>query len=173
MGKELSFLSDEAVRLHKEYLQNLKLRYSVLTKSVPQLVGKNIKDVKWLKIKKEDKRQAEELLGNILAHELYFNSFSHEVRQSRCVSALFGSEASFLYEVYLDLKEQPSGFLLIYKESGAIKYVTSDEPWVYFIRIAPLLAVDLYEHAYFLDWGFDRDGYIKGALSRLDLSKLD
>ena len=39
-------------------------------------------------------------------------------------------------------------------------------------RISPCLCIDLYEHAYFGDYGFDRKRYISAALSVLDLSKL-
>ena len=36
----------------------------------------------------------------------------------------------------------------------------------------PALAIDVSEHAYFLDYGFDKQRYIMAALPFLDLSKL-
>ena len=36
----------------------------------------------------------------------------------------------------------------------------------------PLVAIDLAEHAYFGDYGFCREEYIKAAILHLDLSKI-
>ncbi len=38
--------------------------------------------------------------------------------------------------------------------------------------VCPCLAVDLAEHAYFYDFGFDHEKYLVEAISRLNLSLL-
>ena len=42
-----------------------------------------------------------------------------------------------------------------------------------FLKYDVRLAVDLCEHAYFYDYGFDKKSYLKAALSSLDLSKIE
>lgn len=37
----------------------------------------------------------------------------------------------------------------------------------------PLIAVDVYEHAYFIDWGSDRKSYIQAYLKTLNWKKID
>ena len=38
--------------------------------------------------------------------------------------------------------------------------------------IKPLLALDVSAHAYFLDYGFSKEDYLRAAVSRLSLGKL-
>jgi len=38
---------------------------------------------------------------------------------------------------------------------------------------APLIALDVYEHAYFMDYGVNRKGYIEAFFKNLDWQKID
>ena len=40
-------------------------------------------------------------------------------------------------------------------------------------RFLPKLAIDISEHAYFLDYRFEKDKYIRSAISNLNISLLD
>ena len=41
-----------------------------------------------------------------------------------------------------------------------------------FLRYEPVLAVDMYEHAYFNDYGFEKEKYLRTSLEYLDLERL-
>ncbi len=168
-----SFLSEECVIKHKEYLKQQKLLYSVFEKSYPKIKGLEIAEINRLGISQEIKREALDLKMKIKLHELYFSSFS-KVR-SRCpsVTKTYGSEANFLYEIEKMLSNnEESGFLVIYLARADVGFYYGKKFLNLFLKTRPVLAVDLYEHAYFPDFGFDRKRYIKTALSYLDLSKL-
>ena len=91
-------LSDRAMNLHKEYILKQKLRYSVMEKSFPDIVGKNIREISRLKI-----REREEIVlakWDIMCHEKYFISFGREHQNSSAARYMCRTEASFLYEIY-------------------------------------------------------------------------
>ncbi len=169
-----AFLSKENILMHKGFLKNSKLLYSVFEKSYPRLKGLSAAEINRLNISANLKKEAIEKKTNIEVHELFFNSFSE--KRVRCpeICASYGSEANFLYEIEKSANEiEDSAFIVI--------YVTSNkEPAFYcgkrfsnlFIKAYPCLAVDLWEHAYFTDYGFDRKKYIRSALSYLDFSKI-
>jgi hypothetical protein len=60
------FLSEENVSRHEEYLNNLRLRLSILEKSDPSV----------MRIGSQIKREESELIKKIKSHELFFDSFS-------------------------------------------------------------------------------------------------
>ena len=59
------FLSEENVKKHLEHFRNLRLRFSVLEKSIPELKGKDISAVSKLSISRKIKDEALELLWPI------------------------------------------------------------------------------------------------------------
>ena len=164
------FLSEESVALHKEYLRQKRLKYSILESCIPRLHGASVSDLFKLKLDKRDRADALELLPEIVLHDLYFSSFSEEkYPASPLVRELYGSEASFLSELYGLAKNRQFGFLAVYGASNA-KVVTDYADALRYHT--PTLAVDLCEHAYFTDYGFDGERYLVAALSYLDLTKL-
>ena len=171
----MHFLSSDNVLKHKEFLNNLKLKYSVLEKSFPFIKGKNIKDISRMRIGESDKNEIISLLGNIALHELYFNSFSKDFYPSEVVRQAYGSEANFLYEMECEiLKNEPRGFMLVYfdkRRRPAFRHCVSFAESL--LSFEPILAIDLCEHAYFMDYGFDRKRYVKCALSHLNLNKIN
>lgn len=171
--RKLIFISEENYKIHTDYLRTLKLRYNVLEKSMPQIKGRAINEILRMKLPREDKNEILDLMSEIKAHELYFSSFDKPYRTSKCVKEKFGSEASFLYDVYLAAKKITCGFLFIIKDLGIIKIITSRDYPSVFIKQTPVLAIDLMEHSYFIDYGFEREEYISRAVSCLNLSLLD
>ena len=166
----MKFLSERNLELHKEYLNNLMLRYRVFEKSYPELLGADLKNILSAKIKNSEKNEAFLLYGEILAHKLYFSSFGNQNAKNSSVSEQFGSEAQFLYELSLNAKKCSHGFLLLFKSKKGIECYFGSEYHQYFLKNKPILALDLCEHAYFYDYGFDKNSYVINALSRLDLS---
>ena len=164
-----AFLSAENISVHKNYLAELKLCYSVLCKSAPVLNGMSLPMI-WRSLPRGDiKDEAMRLSSEIAAHEIYFCSFSNKRHRSAAVRKKYGTEDTFLYELFRSAKEAQSGFLYVYADAS---YQVCRDGGFYFKGELPVLAVDLFEHAYFSDYSFDRKRYLEAATSHLDLSKI-
>ena len=163
------FLSEENIALHKEYVRRQRLKYSILESSLPALRGTDVLGISRLCLSKRDREDAISLLSDVTLHDVFFSSFAKEkYSRSERISRLFGSEAAFLNSLFGLCKKSDHGFLTVDKNARA-KVVA--EPRDAFINGSPMLAIDLFEHAYFLDYGFDRERYLVLCLSYLDLSK--
>lgn len=144
----VSFLSEENIALHREYLASMRAR-----RKMGLCEGRE--------------REVNEA---ILSHELYFSSFARQRRPCERARRGFGSESALCYELKCFALTKGSGFLYIvplsrypyigYSSRGADAYRAR-------------LCIDLFEHAYFLDYGFDFERYLCCALSHLDLCRLD
>lgn len=166
-----AFLSAENISLHNDYLKSLKLRYSVLCKSAPVLKDLSLNEI-WRRLPRSDvKNEAIELLSEIKAHEICFDSFTKKRVPCKMVRERWGSESAFLFELFSAAKETKSGFLYIFSD-GEVSYELRDCGGFLFKNRLPVLAVDLFEHAYFKDYGFDRKRYLESAIFSLDLSKI-
>lgn len=163
-------ISEEALKMHGEYLRELRLKYSVLEKSYPELSGKSLFDISKARVR--GREEAILLKSEIMLHELYFSSFGEGCRPSGVVRRCYGSEANFLYEMFLCAKECKDGFAVIYLRNGKLLFTAGECDLL--LKIAnPILAVDLCEHAYFLDYGFDKNSYLRKLLPYLNISKAD
>ena len=164
-------MSEENQLKHANFLKEEKLRYSVLEKSVPGLFGTSVCDVLRLKIADTYKNEAVNLLTSISLHEIFFNSFCGVSCRSHGIRSHFGSESAFLYEIECDIRAHDGvGFLGIFKnKSGKITWEIIEKADGKLLMNLPLLAIDLWEHAYFEDYGFDREKYITNALGHLRL----
>ena len=171
----MRFLSEESVLQHKDYLKNLKLKYSVLEKSCPKIKGLDLCGINRARIERSLREECLELLSKIILHELYFESFSEEFHPSQFVKESFGSEANFLYEIETEIaKNESSGFLLVFFDRRkCLNFKVLNGFSEILINSSPVLALDFYEHAYFSDYGFDRKRYIKAALSHFNLNKIN
>ena len=167
----MRFLSERNLSLHKEYLRNLERKYSIFEKSYPSLVGKGLRGVARAKVERGEREEAFLLRAEIEAHRLFFSSFSDCSGRCEAVCKKYGSEASFLYELMRASSER-EGFLLVFRGERGVEYYAGREYGKIFMRYNPLLAIDLCEHSYFLDYLFDKRTYMKNALSRLNLAKI-
>lgn len=159
--------------MHAEHLRTLKLQMSIFEKSYPELSGKSCREILRLPLKRTEREAAAALKADILAHELYFSSFSSPHQKSDCVRGAYGSEANFIYQLYR-AAEGEDGFLFIKpdRRGTPIWQICHRSLEGYLSAATPILAVDLCEHAYFYDYGFDRLSYLKNALANIDLSHL-
>jgi len=162
-------LSEDALNLHKEYLKKLKLKYSIFEKSFPEISGKSMREIWGMKLRERDEILS--LLRNIKSHELYFESFDREFQSSEAVRRRFRTEASFLYELYEAAKADGDFLLVTVNSRGDIDYETLSGKS--FLKTEPVFALDLCEHAYFMDFGFEKEEYLKKILYRLNLKSLD
>ena len=160
-----NFLSKDNLALHLSYLNTFKLKLSILQKSDPKIA-----DMDSYCGSKVLRRDALKLKSEIDAHEVYFNSFSDKAFKCDFLKKYYSSKEAFCYDVFVQAKECESDFLFI----GKGKY---GKPEIFLrgdgSRFTPCLAIDLSEHSYFLDYAFDREEYIRRAVSYLDLSRLE
>lgn len=171
----MNFIGENTARLHKEYLNTLMLKYSILKKSASELSGLSVSDIKKNRgIRSEIKAEAIALLSEILAHELYFSSFGIQGARCERIKSIYGSESSFLYSVLREALNFGEGYCFIVESGNGIYAKNTKAPREIYLndRISPKLCIDLYEHAYYGDYGFDREAYLSRALYSLNLSKL-
>lgn len=172
-----AFLSGESIREHKEYLDLLKLRFSILRESEPRLDGKDHRQIGKLPIEREIAKEAAGLSAQIAAHELFFDSFSAKRAFCPPIAARYGSENQFLYEVLRAAKEEAknrSEFLIVGRERrkrGDRIRIAGGDLLSAMLSCEPIFAIDLCEHAYFGDYKFDKERYLLRAVSYLNLQK--
>lgn len=167
------FLSEENIKRHFEYLRNLRLKLSIHEKSEPSLIGKSISEVSRMPLMADHREEVLRLKWRIKAHECFFGSFSLSPRSSELVNNHFCSRERFVYEIFLEAMKTEHGFLFVYLDKKRPRIVTESTGGGAFIKYEPILAVDLYEHTYFNDYGFRKDRYIRNALMYLDTEKLN
>lgn len=162
--------SEENLDLHREYVRKLRLRYSILESFLPQLSGASPTDIFKLRLAKSDRYDALRLLSEIALHEIFFSSFCDRAHiRSDVLISRYGSEAACFDVLYRLSRDATHGFLVIFENGDAT--VVTEYPGV-FRRSPPVLAIDLCEHAYFLDYTFDRERYILACLSRLNTGRI-
>ena len=162
--------SEENLALHREYVRKLRLKYSILETSLPEISGASVEDALRLRLTRVDRTDVMRLLPEIELHEIFFSSFSVDrYPHSELIVKRFGSVAAYLDMLYRIVRDVSHGFLVI-RQNGDCFVVT--EYYRAFIDGCPKLAIDMCEHAYFLDYGFDRERYLCSCLSRLDIEKI-
>ena len=130
-------------------------------------------EIKRARIEKALKEEILNLLFEIEAHELFFTSFSEKNTKCRELRDSYSSEEAFLYEVYECAAKCDDKFLLVCRDNrGLIRILNFKEYADEYPKNAAYLSLDVCEHTYFLDYGFDRDRYLKNSISHLCISKL-
>ena len=167
------FLSEESVAAHREYLYKKKVEYSILELSEPKLSGASFEKIIKMRLDKELKREAYRKKRNIDLHELYFFSFTEKRGENITLPQGYRSTAELQYHIFTVATEEEchSDFLTVLFDTrtGGLRPTTERDVGSGEI---PVLAIDLAEHAYFSDYGFEREEYVKAAVARLDLRKI-
>ena len=167
----------ESESLHREYLRCLKSKYSVLEKSIDGLKGRGINDIMRMRIPITQRKSCVELYGLIRLHEIYFYSFTDKTerisRRFAAVDRCFGSTSALAYELFCRARSEGEGFLCVYMCGDKIKIKRGSLASELISECEPVLCVDLWEHAYFAEYGFDRERYLRSSLERLDYARLD
>ena len=174
-GKILNVVSEQSYLRHKEYADKFALKYSILEKSdsrIPKITG--VSELWRSSAPTEIKREAIACYSEYAAHRLYFSSFSDGLVKCAAVKSEYSSENAFLYSLLCQALKFGEGFLFIMcgkRRMSVLMTRDNAEAYSDSTRV-PVLAVDLFEHAYFADYGFDREAYLRRALAHLDLSKI-
>ena len=167
-----TFLTEENISIHRDYMKTLRHRHSIFEKSMPEIFGKNIFEIEKLRLSVKDKKEILPNFREYLAHHLYFNSFCEIQKPQPLLKKFYSSTETFLYEIHLLAMQENSGFVFVLIGDRGIPQIchkTMEER----LKTTPVLALDVSEHAYFLDYRFDKEAYIRGAISHLNLSLLD
>jgi superoxide dismutase len=120
----------------------------------------------------KDFQNAARILLDIRCHELYFSSFGKQYPSSETARRSFSSEAALLYELKKQCEDTGEKYVFVCSDSERVEYVSGSEVKLLNLR-GNILVIDLSEHAYFIDYGFDKPSYVKNLLGHLDLSLLD
>ena len=168
------FLSEENIGLHQEYVRKLSLKYSILEKSIDGLKGKKVAEILRGRYSRADLKDILSLLPEIELHEIYFSSFAKKKNlTSLRIREAFGNEASFLNELYKLGMALSFGFVSVNIRGAKIENFALNDYAACFTLGTPFLVIDVCEHAYFQDYGFDKQSYLINALAHLDLAKID
>lgn len=168
------FLSRENIEKHLEHVRQARLRLSVLEKSFPCISGAKIAEIKNANIDRKAKGEALWLKKYVKSHELFFNSFSLNGGRCEKIKKYYSSREGFIYEIFRVAREMDSGFLFVHidgKRGPKIDF--SSDLSAPFTKYEPNLALDLYEHTYFADYGFLKDKFLKNALSYFNIEAID
>lgn len=167
----LPFFSEIAAREHIAYRRLLSAKLSLLQKSFPGRGNLTAREIALAGFRGAE-RETVALAREIVLHDVFFSSFS--AKQGKVPAALhrYSSDAAFRYDLFLTAKGARDGFLCVFCNRRGDACFEIASPPDFRLTVLPRLAVDLAEHAYFYDFGFDQERYLSVALSCLDLSKL-
>ncbi len=165
-----SFLSPTAEREHREYLTTLKHRANIWKKNGYDIGKITEREILASRLYREERESLAELKHDVEMHELYFSSFSGTYMPCAAVKRSFGSENNFAYELSRYAEKKKMGFVCVYTDrSGRVGFCDSERLPA---GATPRLAIDVSEHAYFRDYGFKKEKYLRAAIARLDFSRL-
>lgn len=155
---------------HRKYVENLN---KLVTSYYPlELIPKNID---MFPIEKRD-----DILfnaGGVLNHNLYWNSLSEIKKEPfgkllNKINETYGSFDNFKDEFINKAKSMTgSGYTFLVYQSDNINIINmpnQDTPLSY--GMIPLFTIDLWEHAYYLDYQNDRDKYIENFFNKADFT---
>lgn len=167
------FISERYYEWHKEYLRGLKLRYSVLEKEFPTIKDLDCYKVSRLRLARADKARVQSLFWEILLHETFFCSFSGgEYAPSGRVRELLGSETNLINQMYGMAMSTEGGFVGVLERAGRAQFFAIRDFSIGLVG-RPILSLDISEHAYFGDYGFNKERYVRTALKYLNMSAFD
>lgn len=119
--------------------------------------------------------------GGVLNHELYFDTMgesNHTLMGSfkEAIEKEYGSQENF-EKTYIEEAQKLVGsgytFLVLNKENELEIINTSNQDTPYSYGLIPVMTIDLWEHAYYLDYQNRRDDYIKAFFQIVDYKKVD
>ena len=120
-------------------------------------------------------------MGGVLNHELYFNIMNLNGRREPtlklrdAIDKKYGSFNNFVSE-FMDSanKLKGSGFtFLVYKDNDLNIINLSNQETPYMYGFVPLIALDMWEHSYYLKYQNNKEQYIKNFFSIIDFNKIE
>ena len=163
------FLSDISIGRHRAYLSDMEARYRILRKDAPGLPDLS-EDFCTRRRAFSGCFRARALYTDIFLHRMFFSCFTghcNAPKDARKIEKI----SAFLSGVYRAALLAQGDFLLLSADGRGRLSLSSGRDVVFALcRERPLVCLDLAEHVYCYDYGFDKRGYLRAALSNLDLS---
>lgn len=119
--------------------------------------------------------------GGVVNHNLYFNSMDKEKRLPtgkllEKIDSTYGSYENFKQEFIVTAKKMVGSgytFLVLDKNKNLNIINTSNQESPYIYGFIPLFTIDLWEHAYYLDYQNRRDDYINNFFSIVNFKQAE
>ena len=171
----LPFVSEENYSKHKSEVEKILHRLHILEKTYPEAVARGVCGIMRLRRRIPDATKMAALCADVELHRMFFDSFSDRTMiPSAAAREAFSSEAALLSLLLRDGMQFSHGFVCIGRDRrGNLVVRASADPLAIYTDVEPTLAVDVCEHAYYGDYGFDKERYLRTALAHLKLSLLD
>ena len=121
-------------------------------------------------------------LSSILNHNLYFYNISNQKNTQpigtikKDIDKYFGNYNNFKAEfIKKALNLKGSGYTFLVREKdGNLKIInTSNEDSPYYYNLDPIITLDLWEHAYFIQYKNNKLAYINNFFKLLDFNKIN
>lgn len=121
-------------------------------------------------------------LSGVVNHELYFFGMSNDNNtnvSNKLVSDIvenFGSVSNFkdqFRESAMNIKGSGYTFLVIDNNKKLRIINTSNQDNPYYYGYIPVMALDVWEHAYYLDYYSNREEYVNNFFEKIDFVKLN
>lgn len=176
------FISDNTLREHYNiYLKYLKTLNEMLS-TINNIYSKDylIKHIDVLPL--SIRGEVLYYLSAVINHELYFFGLSNESNNNvnnKLVSDIvtnFGSLDNFKNEFRKQaLNIKGSGYtFLVMDENNKLRLInTSNQDNPYYYGYTPIMNLDIWEHAYYLDYYSNREDYINKFFEKIDFVKLN
>jgi Fe-Mn family superoxide dismutase len=120
-------------------------------------------------------------LGAFVNHNLYFYNISNKKniepvgKIKEDIDKKFGSYTNFKNE-FINMANglKGSGYTFLVKDRDDLKIInTSNEDSPYFYNFIPIVCLDLWEHAYYLEYQNNREAYINNFFNIIDFNKIN
>ena len=121
-------------------------------------------------------------LSSILNHNLYFYNISNQKNTQpigtikKDIDKYFGNYNNFKEEfIKKALNLKGSGYTFLVREKdGNLKIInTSNEDSPYYYNLDPIITLDLWEHAYFIQYKNNKLAYINNFFKLIDFNKIN
>ena len=120
--------------------------------------------------------------GGVLNHRIYFEIINpikqgnEPINITKAIINKYGSMNQFV-NVFKKKASEVFGsgylFLVINKNNELDLFITKDQNSVYELNLYPLLLIDLWEHAYYLDYQNKREEYINNFTKIINFEKVE
>jgi superoxide dismutase, Fe-Mn family len=171
--------SQEALSLHFSLYEG----YVKNTNTILEKLDELAKEKKYESIEySELKRRFGWEFNGMRLHELYFNSLGgsgiigENSKLFKLIENQFGSFELWRADFVSTAKIRGIGWVILYQdpESGKLmNFWVNEHDAGHGSGLKPILNMDLFEHAYMIDYGKDRAAYIEAFLNNVDWNKIE
>ena len=115
-------------------------------------------------------------LGGVVLHELFFGNIAANIVRiqlllevERCIESTWGSLENFRAELRAACLSARGWAVLSLDPFGRLRILMLDSHDIGPVMgSVPILVIDMFEHAYWMDYGADRASYVEGILNHVD-----